>query len=182
VAIGRLIEQKNLGLLLEAMAQLKQLGSNVRLRIIGDGPKREHLERRARGLGIQDSVRFVGAVPPDDIPGHLSDADVMVFPAIREGLGLVAAEALLMGVPVVATHMGGGVTDIVPPTGAGRLVPADDPHAMALAIRDLITDRSSLARAAETGRSLRRRLEPDAVARVFETVYQSALAGKTRRA
>ncbi len=182
VTIGRLIEQKNLGLLLEAMARLKGMGNQPHLRIIGDGPKRQFLEMRARGLKIEDQVQFVGNVPPDEIPRQLADADLMVFPAIREGLGLVAAEALLMGVPVVATQSGGGIRDIVPPTGPGRLVAADDPHAMAVAINDILRDPSSLSLAARAGQSLRKRLEPGAVAKVFEGIYEKALYGKRPRA
>jgi len=109
------------------------------------------------------------------VAAEIGEADVMVFPAVREGLGLVAAEALMLGVPVVATKAGGGVTDIVPPTGAGRLVPADDALALATAIKGFVSDPSSRRLAQEAGASLRRRLSPAAVAEVFETVYEAAL-------
>jgi glycosyltransferase involved in cell wall biosynthesis len=175
VTIGRLTQQKNVDIVLEAVAKLKHDGRPIRLRVIGDGPRRQVLEYRARGLGINDLTEFVGMVPPSEIPIVLQTADLMVFPATREGLGLAAAEALMMGVPVVASHAGGGVTDIVPASGAGRLVPKDDVEAMAMAIGELLDDPARMRVAAETGRSLRQRLAPDVVAAVFESVYQSVL-------
>jgi len=175
VTIGRLTEQKNVDDVLEAVARLRQQGVDTHLHIIGDGPRRQALEYRARGLGVEDIVWFKGAVAPDEIPATVGDADVMVFPAIAEGLGLVAAEALLMGVPVVATQAGGGVTDIVPPTGAGRLVPPHDPAALAHAIRELLETPGSLYLAEQAGDSLRKRIAPDVVAKVFEKVYEQVV-------
>lgn len=175
VTVSRLTKQKNLGVVLEALARLKKQGTPLKLKIIGDGPYRGMLEQRAKGLGIQQLVTFAGEVAPDRVAAEIGEADVMVFPAVREGLGLVAAEALMLGVPVVATKAGGGVTDIVPPTGAGRLVPADDALALATAIKGFVADPSSRRLAQEAGASLRRRLSPAAVAEVFETVYQTAL-------
>ena len=175
MTIGRLTQQKNVDVVLEAVARLKQVGRPTKLRVIGDGPRRQMLEQRARGLGIEDLTEFVGMVPPNEIPLALQTADLMVFPAMREGLGLAAAEALMMGVPVVATHAGGGVTDIVPPSGAGRLVPKDDPQAMATAITELLDDPVRMRVAAETGRSLKQRLAPEVVAAVFESVFLSVL-------
>lgn len=175
VTIGRLTEQKNVDVVLEAVAKLREAGRDTKLTVIGDGPRREMLERRAQGLGIADLTTFCGAVPPEEIPDVIGNADVMVFPAAREGLGLVAAEALLLGVPVVASQMGGGVKDIVPPTGAGRLVRPNDPVAIAQAMEGFLGNPAGLRLAQEAGQALRKRLEPDAVARVFESVYETAI-------
>jgi glycosyltransferase involved in cell wall biosynthesis len=179
VSVGRLTKQKNLGVVFEAIARLKTIGKPIPLTVIGDGPFRGMLEQRVKGLGIHDVVTFLGHVPPDKVPDAIGDADVMVFPAVREGLGLVAAEALMLGVPVIATKAGGGVTDIVPPTGAGRLIPADDPIALTKAITGFLEDPASRRLAQDAGASLRRRLSPDAVAKVFETVYRDAVGGRT---
>lgn len=179
VSVGRLTRQKNFGVVLEAVARLHQHGRSVPLTVVGDGPDREHLTMRCKGLGIQDLVRFLGTVPPEKMPEVLGRADVMVFPAEQEGLGLVAAEALLMGVPVVAARSGGGVTDIVPPTGAGRLVPANDAVAVATAVASFLDDEASRRLAVEAGASLRRRLEPAAVAQGFEELYRSAIRARS---
>ncbi len=75
---------------------------------------------------------------------------------------------------------GGGVTDIVPPHGAGRLVEQETPEALARAIGEVIADPHSRRRAAEVGEQLRERLHPDAVARTFERVYERARGGAPR--
>jgi glycosyltransferase involved in cell wall biosynthesis len=176
VTVGRLVQQKNVSVLLEAIAVLNKQDKTIRLKVVGDGPERRSLEYRATQLGIANVTQFVGAVPPETIPDAIGDADVFAFPAINEGLGLAAAEAFMLGVPVVAARQGGGVTDIVPPEGAGRLVDATDPNKMAQAIEELLGDAESKQLASERGRNLKQHLSPDAVAAIFEGVYERALA------
>jgi glycosyltransferase involved in cell wall biosynthesis len=178
VTVGRLVQQKNVSVLLEAIAVLNKQDKTIRLKVVGDGPERRSLEYRATQLGIANVTQFVGAVPPETIPDAIGDADVFAFPAINEGLGLAAAEAFMLGVPVVAARQGGGVTDIVPPEGAGRLVDATDPKKMAQAIEELLGDAESKQLASEKGRNLKQHLSPDAVAAIFEGVYERALANE----
>ncbi|NQU76728.1 MAG: glycosyltransferase, partial [Planctomycetes bacterium] len=161
---------------LEAIAILKQQGKTVSLKVVGDGPDRQSLEYRANHLGIADLAQFVGAVPPENIPDTIGDADVFAFPALNEGLGLAAAEAFMLGVPVVAARQGGGITDIVPPDRAGRLVDATDARQMARAIEDILENPESRRLASERGETLKKRLNPAAVAAVFEDVYLQALS------
>ena len=176
VSIGRLTRQKNLDLVLQALSHLKRDGLDVPLRLIGDGPARDSLTDQAEALNLLGQVEFVGAVPPHEVPRAVGDADVSVFAATREGFGLGAAESLMLGVPVVALETGGGVRDVVPESGPGRLVPPGDPEALARALAGFLRDDSSRPLAAELGRSLKRRFEPAAVAEVFETVYENARA------
>jgi glycosyltransferase involved in cell wall biosynthesis len=172
-AIGRLTKQKNLGLVLQALARLRADGTDTRLRIVGDGPERTALETQAQGLGLSDRVDFVGAVEPRDVAGAVGNADVSVFAATQEGYGLTAAESFMLGIPVVALETGGGVTDVVPGSGAGRLVPGD-PTAMAEAIKQLLDDPTAREQAAAEGRKLKDHLHPANVAQVFENVYVGA--------
>jgi len=171
VTVGRLMPRKRLGLLLDALALLRARGRTYPLTIIGDGPERARLERYVAELRLTDQVRFVGAVPPERVAAAIGDADVFAFPALGEGFGLAAAEALVLGVPVMATRDGGGVTDIVPPSGGGRLV-APDVGEIARAIEELVADPGARGLAAAAGAALRQRLEPAAVAEHFEAVYQ----------
>jgi len=98
----------------------------------------------------------------------------MLFPAIGEGFGLAAAEALMTGVPVVGCWDGGGVLDVVPESGAGRLtLPSGE--AMAGAALDLLNDRHRLERGRLEGEAWRRRLAPDHVAEACEGWYREAL-------
>ncbi len=176
VTIARLTRQKRVHLALEALACLVELGREAPLTIVGDGPERVALEALARKLGLEKLVTFAGAVPPDRVPDFLVRADLMLFPAQGEGFGLAAAEALMAGVPVIACWDGGGVLDIVPERGAGRLtLPAAE--ALADAALDVLNDPERLAKGRIEGESCRRRLSPDHVAEVCEGWYREALGG-----
>jgi len=177
VTVGRLTSRKRLDLLLEALAHLRAAGQTLPLTIVGDGAERPRLERCVTDLRLGGQVRFLGETPPDRIPETISDADVFAFPALGEGFGLAAAEALLLGVPVVAARDGGGVRDIVPESGAGRLV-APDSREIARAIGELVGDPDARRLAAAAGAALRQRLEPAAVAERFEALYRLVASGR----
>lgn len=174
VSVGRLTKQKRIDLVIDAVAMLKDRGQLLQLTIIGDGPERTVLERRAAERGIAGNTRFVGTVPPDKIAEAIGDADLFAFPAVDEGLGLAAAEALMLGVPVVACRSG-GVPDIVPDGGAGRLVAPGHLDGFIAAMQELLADPKARQRARDVGRILRLQLSADAAAKVFEGVYQRAL-------
>jgi len=174
VTVGRLTRQKNIPVVLEAIALLKKSGNPISLKVVGDGPERRALEHRATHLGIADLTRFVGAVPPEAVPDEIGNADVFAFPAIDEGLGLAAAEAFMLGVPVIAARQGGGVRDFVPPSGAGRLVDATDPVQMSREIEAVIRHPEARALASEKGKELKDLLHPDSVAGLFEDLYTQA--------
>lgn len=176
IVVSRLTAQKRVSLAIETVAFLASCGHEMPLTIVGDGPERAALERLADRLGITSFVRFTGAVPSADVPSYLARADLMIFPAQGEGFGLVAAEALMAGVPVVACWDGGGVLDVVPPTGAGRLtLPA--PEAMGDAILGLFLEPDHRDMARLVGESWRARLAPDHVAEICEGWYREALGG-----
>jgi 1,4-alpha-glucan branching enzyme len=127
-------------------------------------------------LGVEPFVRFAGAVPPAEVIGYLARADLMLFPAQGEGFGLAAAEALMVGVPVVACWDGGGLLDVVPEAGAGRLT-LPSAEALSDAALDLLQDTERLALARLVGEAWRARLSPDQVADLCEAWYREALGG-----
>ncbi len=171
VTVARLTRQKRIALALRALAIAPDLPA---LTIIGAGPERERLEALARELGAERRVSFLGAVPPGEVVALLQRADLALFPAIGEGFGLAAAEALMAGVPVVACQDGGGVLDVVPATGAGRRVPPT-PEAIARAARELLADPAARTAATREGERWRERLRPARVAEVCESWYRQAL-------
>ena len=175
VTVGRMTDRKRLDVLLRALAMLRDEGRVLPLTIIGDGTERARLESLTDELKLRGQVRFTGALPPDDIPGAMGDADVFAFPALGEGFGLAAAEALLLGIPVVAARDGGGVRDIVPESGAGRLINVN-PRELADALRDVVDDPQSRQLAAAAGNALRHRLDSAGAAEQFEALYQSVAA------
>jgi glycosyltransferase involved in cell wall biosynthesis len=174
VVLGRLTDQKRVHLAIEAYAILRQQGYRLPLRIAGDGATRAALQVLAGGLGVSDGVHFLGAIAPEAVPAFLGSADVCLMPASDEGFGLAAAEALMQGVPVIACTDGGGLVDVVPTHGAGRIVTAT-PNALASATLEILADPEARAAAHTAGVTWRERLAPEHVAERCLTWYQEAL-------
>jgi glycosyltransferase involved in cell wall biosynthesis len=135
VFVGRLTEQKALPVALAAIAEVE----GARLTLVGDGPERASLERRARELGLEDRVRFLGSLPRDEALRYLAGARAAVLSSAWENLPHAAVEALAVGTPVVSTSVG-GVPEVVRDGENGLLVPAGDVAALSDAIRALLED------------------------------------------
>jgi glycosyltransferase involved in cell wall biosynthesis len=118
-------------------------------------------------------VRFTGALPFTAVLEWLLRADLALTPAVGEGFGLVAAEALMAGVPVIACRDGGGLLDIVPENGGGRITEASG-SAIAAAARALLADPAARASARASGEMWRRHLAPGTVAGQFRGWYREA--------
>lgn len=131
VFAGRLTRQKALGTAIDAVAQVE----GARLVVVGDGPERDALERRANGR-----VEFRGALPREDVLRELARATAAVLSSDWENLPHAAVEALALGVPVVATAVG-GVPEVVRDGVNGLLVPPGDAQALAGALRRVADDR-----------------------------------------
>lgn len=174
IVIARLTPQKRVALAIRAVALLAARGQSVRLRIVGDGQERHELENLVGQLNLQSQVKFVGAAAPQEIPQLLDDSDAMVFPAVSEGFGLVAAEAFMAGVPVVVCRDGGGVLDLVPKEAAGRWA-EPTPESLAEAIEQITRDQSARPAAQQLGQEWRNRLAPERVAEVCEQWYADAV-------
>lgn len=102
--VGRLMEHKRVDMLLEAVALLHADGLPVTCRVIGDGPERDALHRKAQLLDIADAVEFHHDVSEqEDVYALLKASRVCVFPSAREGFGVAVVEALACGVPVITT-------------------------------------------------------------------------------
>jgi glycosyltransferase involved in cell wall biosynthesis len=131
VYCGRLSVEKGLTLLLRAFDRLRREMPTVRLRIVGDGPQRSDLERLVGSLSLQGVVTFTGRVAPSSVQHELVDAWALVAPSQwAEPFGLVALEAIVRGLPVIASASGGfgetvehGVSGLLFPNGnEGELV------------------------------------------------------------
>jgi glycosyltransferase involved in cell wall biosynthesis len=187
LVLGRLVERKGIGDVLEALAQLP--GVEV---VVAGGPPRERLDRDreairlealARSLGVRDRVDLRGRVERQAIPGLLRSSDVVVCAPWFEPLGLAAVEAMSVGVPVVASAVG-GLADAVVDGETGLLVPPRNPDAIASAVRALLGDRPLRMRMGGAGaRRARTHYTWEGVARRIEAGYETLLAeGRGARA
>jgi teichuronic acid biosynthesis glycosyltransferase TuaC len=175
VLMGRLDKANRVELALETVAVLASYGHDLPLTIIGDGPDRGALQRRAQRLGVAALVRFLGAMPSDQARGYLAKADLMLFTGRGQGTAVAAHEAVIAGVPVVACWDSGAPVDVVPESGAGRLsLPSAE--ALADSVLSLQADPDRLAASRLVGEAWRTRLAPDHVAQVCEGWYHDALA------
>jgi len=133
LAIGRLVEKKGFGVLLDAVAQLP----DVRLRIVGDGPLRAQLA--ARAAGCDGRVELLGSRVPDEVRAELERADVLAMPCVvardgdRDSMPVVVKEAMAMGLLVVASDEVGLPECVLAPWGF--LAPPGDAGALAEQLR-----------------------------------------------
>ncbi len=137
-AIGRLVWQKGLTHLLQAMPLVFQEYPGTRLILVGDGPLQEDLRDQVRDLGIEASVFFVGF--RIDIPAVLAALDLLVVPSVLEGFPMTTLEAMAMAKPIVASDIN-GVREQIENGRTGILVPQGDPQALAEAINQLLKDK-----------------------------------------
>lgn len=147
--VGRVVRQKGLDLVLEAMAALP---AGVRLRVVGDGPARPALEAQAEALGLRGRVEFLGWLDRAALPAAYREADLFVFPSRDEGMPNAVLEAMAAGLPVAATRIAGN-QDLVVDGETGLMVPSDDAPALAAALARLTADRGLRVRMGAQGRA-----------------------------
>lgn len=171
--VGRLVEGKNVDLLIQAVADLRTEFPALELEIAGDGPERSDLEARARDLGVQDRVRFLGFV--EDVP--LSRCDCFVLPSRTEGMPISVLEAMSAGLPILTTTVG-SVPSVVRDGREAMLVPPDRRDALVSGLRAILADPGLQRR---LGSAARRRFELEytagRMAERYAEFYDRILAG-----
>jgi teichuronic acid biosynthesis glycosyltransferase TuaC len=135
--VGYLRSEKGLEYLLEAFAGLDQ--PDTQLCLVGDGPLKHSLTALAQRLGIIDNCQFAGKRPHDEIPLWISAADCIVLSSLSEGFPTILAEAMLCGVPIIATPVG-GIPEVIRDGETGLLVPCRTPSALTQALRTLLSN------------------------------------------
>ncbi len=177
--VARLHEQKGHTYLLRAMRQVIDRVPEARLVLVGDGPLRESLEAEARDLGVAHRVVFCGYDRRLQLIYSLLEAKVLA--SLWEGSPLVLVQAMLAGVPVVATAVD-GVRETVREREIALLVPPRDPEALAGAVVNLLTNPTLRAMHVKRARDFAAAtFNADTVVRQYEAVYEACLARAGRR-
>jgi colanic acid/amylovoran biosynthesis glycosyltransferase len=137
LCVGRLAPEKGQSLLLEAMAALNASGFPLHLTLVGDGPDRNFLERRAAELGIGGHVEFAGWIDEARLMGLYASTDVFVLPSLAEGIPMVLIEAMAMQIPCVAPCIA-GIPELIESGVHGMLYSVADVNELSRQLRTLL--------------------------------------------
>jgi glycosyltransferase involved in cell wall biosynthesis len=181
VTVSHLVARKRHEVVLRALSMIDPPRRPEYL-IIGDGPRREALERLAVELGVAEGVRFLGQLPNPEAVARAASCDLFVMPGVEEPFGVAFVEAMAAGLPAIGAVGEGGPEDIAAAGDGMLLVEPDDAAALASVIDELSADREELRRLGAAAR--------ETVAAHFtwersgsETVaaYRAALESRARR-
>ncbi len=177
--ISRLSEEKGHAVLVDAFREISAKFPGARLLIIGEGRLEHGLKKRAEGLGLGDTVRFFGNTL--NAREFLAIMDVFARPGLREGFGLAIAEAMLMGVPVVSTGVG-GFREMLDDGELGLLVEPCDAATLSGAICRLLADKALAGRIAAAAKIYAaENFSAERMARQTLEVYKEALDGTGKK-
>jgi glycosyltransferase involved in cell wall biosynthesis len=174
--VGRMTGVKDTGVVLQAVAALRERGVNAVVCLVGDGPDREPLEELAHKLGIARASYFAGYQP--EVAGFYRLFDAFFLPSVNEGTPVSAIEALATGTPVVANRVG-GVPDVVRDGIDGFLVEPGDVEGAAERLEALARDPGLRTRLGEAGRErVRARYAVTRLVDDVDRLYRSLLDAK----
>lgn len=123
---GRLIAEKHVDILIEAVRILRGEDRDLRCLIIGDGPERERLEHMVKKAGLVDSITFTGFLPGfADVISHMKSSRLFVLPSTREGFGMAVLEALGCGLPVITIDHPANAARFLVTEGSGAVCSLD---------------------------------------------------------
>ena len=169
--VGRLAEVKGIDRVLTVWASMSHDKGAVLL-IVGDGPLRKDLEAMAGRLGLRSSVRFLG--PQADVSKFYGMADLFVLPSRSEGMSNALLEAMVAGVPSVASNVGGN-REVIKDAETGFLVNWEETAACADLLRDLLVDSRRRQTMGDAAREHVREFALPRVAERYRQLYQALL-------
>jgi glycosyltransferase involved in cell wall biosynthesis len=174
--VGWLIPIKGVIYLVSAMAKVLGQHPESMLVLVGKGDDKGEdevkLRKQVENLGIADNVRFLGWRP--DVDEVMGCFDIFVLPSLNEGMGRVLVEAMSVGLPIVASRVG-GIPDLVKHGENGLLVPPANTSALEQAISDLLSDKARRKRMGETGKRMCRSYSVEAMVEQIDALYKNLL-------
>lgn len=178
---ARMVKQKRHFLLLEALEVLWARGIAPKVVLVGSGPMETEIRIAIRRAGFVDQVIVAGNLPYAEALRHIAAADLFVSPSRQEGFGLAIAEAMALGVPVVAAAAG-AVPEVVEDGVSGLLAPPDEPEALANAVERVLKDSDLRQRLrAAAPERIQNHFTPAVVAERWERYFNELIALRSRR-
>jgi glycosyltransferase involved in cell wall biosynthesis len=154
IFVGRLVSDKGVNVLLDAIALAARQGRRIELAVAGDGPEAANLRASVMEMGLSQQVTFLGRLEGQSLVIELNRSRILAMPSIvEEGFGLAALEGIASGCWVVASDSG-GLREAV--GSCGSIVPVGDPASLAQVLLDGVPDRESASRRVDAKRHLER--------------------------
>ena len=175
ITVGRIDDNKNQRMLVEAYAKIAGQYPEWSLELIGDGSGRQALEEYVSTLPCKDRISFTGAV--DDVAKRMSEASIFVLPSKIEGMPNALIEAMVMGMACISTDCPcGGPRDLIAADESnGILVPVDNVDAMAMALKRLITNDPLRLSMGDNARKIIATLHPDMVNKQWKNYIENVM-------
>lgn len=171
VGVGRLVARKGFDVAIQALTLLPE---EVKLVIIGDGPEKIDLQQLAERLGVSSRVHFTGPAFDQEKWNILAHSQAYVLPSLHEGFSLSTVEAMMMGLPVIASNVG-GQTDYLQQNENALLVPPQQPEALAEAVTQLLDDPALCSRMKQKNIQLANQLTDEKMAERYLDLYAHLL-------
>lgn len=169
--VGRMVREKGVQVLLQALPIVRAERPNARLVIVGGG-YRAHLEEFVRFCGLEHAVRFTGFIPDADLLKLYRVIDVAVYPSLYEPFGIVALEAMAAGAPVVVSDAG-GLKEVVRHEQTGIVTWAGNAESLAWGVLRVLTDPAAAQQRAQNARkAVQREFNWQRIAKQTRAVYQ----------
>jgi glycosyltransferase involved in cell wall biosynthesis len=174
IFVGRLIREKNVDMLIEAMVHVKRSMPDVKCYIIGDGPEKQRLEGLAEDKGLSDNIRFPGFMEHDEVIARMKSCKALALPSVREGFGMVVIESFACGLPVITVlHPRNAASELVDEhTG---LVIKPDAFELAEAIRLMVSDTAVREERSISALNISKDYDWDSIVRKLMVIYEDAL-------
>ncbi len=183
--VGRQVAMKGTVYVIRAFARLAQQIPGVELVIIGDGPLRKRMQSLAQSLGLAERIRFLGALPHQQVMTWMRKAAMLVLPSVRtrtgrnEGLGMVLLEAAATSVPMIGSRQG-GIPEAIVDGETGLLVSERNDEELAAAMNTLLNDPAMRLRMGQQARVLvERRFDIRRQTKKLERFYEQVLSDRT---
>ena len=176
LTVAHMYPRKNLGILMEAYARLRDAGISFQGWVVGEGPCRRTWEHRRDSLDLGKRITFFGTIPRRALVDRYRRAAIFCLSSQQEGFGIVFLEAMAFGKPVVATRVS-AIPETVVDGETGLLVDPNDAEALARALAALLSDPSRRRALGAEGRRQVERFRADRVGEAFLLGVQAALSG-----
>lgn len=175
--VGRLSSEKGQKYLIEAAEEVLRIFPEVVFLLVGDGAEGKMLKNIVYAKGLEKHIAFAGFCPVQEMKNMYSLMDIFILPSLTEGISLVLLEAMAMGIPVIATKVG-GTNEIIEHGRTGYLIPPADKQAISEAIINLLNDEITAQSIAKAGQDrVKKEFSVNRMVKEIEEAYRG-LVGK----